>query len=196
MVAALAALAACGGSDVRNDGAVGSLAPPPTPESSVLVTTPTVSRSPVDVWRAAGLTQALTALRRAAGGKLLLTELVLYPTYAIAEARNPRRPADLDRYLFRGGTVDLPSPVTIVGNRDLDAETFTREEFVVAQVPGLVRAAPAQLAVEDARTTHVIIERDTVFAGGQVVIRVYAGSARRSGYVEYDAAGKLRKVVQ
>jgi hypothetical protein len=42
----------------------------------------------------------------------------------------------------------------------------------------------------------VTVERDTVFAAGPVVIRVYAGTARRSGYVEYDATGNVRKVVQ
>ncbi|MDQ1519569.1 MAG: hypothetical protein QOI55_642, partial [Actinomycetota bacterium] len=39
-----------------------------------------------------------------------------------------------------------------------------------------------------------IIERDTAFAAGTIVVRVYAGTARRSGYVEYDAHGTLRKV--
>jgi hypothetical protein len=197
-VGVVAALAACGGNDVHNDGAVGSLPSPRAPEpTSVIVTSPAVPARPaVNVWRAAGLKEALDALQRAAGGRLLLTQVVLYPTYAIAEARNPRRPADVDRYVFRAGVVDTPSPVTIVGTRNLDAETFTREEVAFAQVPALVRSAPAQLGIEGARATHVIIERDTVFAAGEVVIRVDGGTARRSGYVEYDARAKLRKVVQ
>jgi hypothetical protein len=191
-------LAACGGNGVRNDGAVGSLPSPPRPEpTSVIVTTPTPpSRPAVHVWQVAGLRQALEGLQRAAGGQLLLTQLVLYPTYAIAQARNPRSPSDVDRYVFRDGGVDPPSPVMVAGNRDLDAETFTRETFAFAQVPALVRRAPAQTGIPGAVTTHVIIERDTVFAAGQIVIRVYAGTARRSAYVEYDARAKLRRVVQ
>ena len=194
----VAALAACGGNGVRNDGAVGSLPPPSSPDpTSVTATLPAVPSHPdVNVWRAAGLTQAVEALRRAAGGQLLFTHFVLYPTYAIAEARNPGRPEDLDRYVFRAGVVDPPSPVMIAGNRNLDTETFTPEEVAFARVPALVRGAPAQSGIADARVTHVIIERDTVFAAGAVVVRVYAGTARRSGYVEYDATGRLRKVVQ
>jgi hypothetical protein len=197
-VVVVTTLVACGGNGVRNDGAVGSLPSPSSPDpTAVAVTLPTVPSHPgVQVWRAAGLTQAVEALRGAAGGQLLLTQLALYPTYAIAEARNPRRPQDVDRYVFRAGVVDPSSPVMIVGTRDLDAETFTREEVAFARVPALVRGAPAQSGIADARVTHVIIERDTVFAAGAVVIRVYAGTAHRSGYVEYDAAGRLRKVVQ
>ena len=186
--------AACGTGTVRNEGAVGKLPPPPTPESTLL---PRVDLPGprVDVWQPRGTKQALDALQRAAGGTLLMTELVLYPEYAVMQARDPRHPQNVDRYVFRAGAVDVPSPVMLVGNVDLDTETFTREQVAFGEITRLVRDARTQLGSRGARTTHVIIERDTVFAGGEIVVRVYAGTARRSGYVEYDARGNLRRVV-
>jgi hypothetical protein len=186
--------AACGSSTVRNEGAVGKLPPPPTPEST-LVPRAELPRPRVDVWQPRGTKQALDALQRAAGGTLLMTELVLYPEYAIMQARDPRQRQNVDRYVFRAGAVAEPSPVMLVGSVDLDAETFTREQVAFGEITRLVRDARTQIGVEGARTTHVIIERDTVFAGGEIVVRVYAGTERRSGYVEYDARGNLRRVV-
>jgi hypothetical protein len=57
------------------------------------------------------------------------------------------------------------------------------------------RAERSRVGIRRARVTHLIIERDTVFAGGDVVVRVYAGTDRRAGYVEYTARGAFRRVV-
>jgi hypothetical protein len=187
-------LVACSGSGgVHNKGAIGDLPPPRTPEST-LFPPPSAPARAVKVWEARGLRQALNALQRAVGGYMLMTDLVLYPDYAIVEALDPTRRENVDRYLFRAGKVDPPSEVPTTLNEDLEAKLFTRAQVSLSQVPRLVRDAPVQLGITGARTTHVIVQRDTVFAAGRVVIRVYAGTARRSGYVEYDASGVLRKV--
>jgi hypothetical protein len=192
-VALLFAVVACGGDDVQNEGAIGALPPPRTSESTLFPRVDVPGPS-VDVWRPRGLRQALDALQRAAGGRLLMIQLVLYPEYAILEARDPGQRENVDRYLFRAGKVDAPSPVMTTANVDLESKTFLRSQVVFEAIPRLLREAPARLAIAGARPTHVIVERDTVFAGGAVVIRVYAGTARRSGYVEYDGQGTLRKV--
>jgi hypothetical protein len=188
----------CGGDDVSNRGATGDLPAPSSVASTLVprVEPPGPTAKTVKVWGPGGVKQTLDALHRAAGGRLLMTQAVLYPEYAIVQARQPAHPENVDRFVFRGGNVDGPSPVMIVGNENLDAKTFTREQVAFGSVKRLVRDAPTRLGIDGARTTHVIVERDTVFAAGQIVVRVYAGTARRSGYVEYDANGRFRRVVQ
>jgi len=122
---------------------------------------------------------------------------VFYPEYAIAEVREPRQPQNVDRYLFRGGNVFPPTPVPSTSiNGPLDAKTFTRAQVALEAVPRLIADAPGRLGIAGAHPTHVIVERDTVFGGGRIVVRVYASTRRDAGYVEYDADGGLRKVVR
>jgi hypothetical protein len=188
----------CSGGDVENEGARGDLPAPPSVASTLVprVDLPGPTTKKVEIWAPGGAKRALDALQHAAGGRLLMTQAVLYPEYAIVQAREPEHPANVDRFAFRGGQVDGPSPVAIVGNENLDAKTFTRDQVAFETVKRLVRDAPTRLGIPGARTTHVIIERDTVFSDGQIVVRVYAGTLRGSGYVEYDANGTFRRVVQ
>jgi hypothetical protein len=190
-------VAGCGGAAVTNDGATGDLPAPPSVASTLVprIDRPGPTGTTVRVWRPRGVKQALDAVQRAAGGRLLMTQAVLYPQYLIVQAREPAQPENVDRFVFRAGEVDGPSPMLIAGTGNLDAKTFTRDQVAFEAVGRLVRDAPTRIGIDGARTTHVIVERDTVFAGGEVVVRVYAGNARRSGYVEYDANGKLRRVV-
>jgi hypothetical protein len=200
-VAVLLALAAgCDSGGVHNDGATGDLVVPKPPASTAGgVPTPEfptpVIPTPVNVWSPRGLRAALDGLEEAAGGELRLLELVLYPQYAIAQARDPRQPANVDRYLFRAGTVDPPVPVMTFPGTNLDAETFTRADVTFRDVPRLLLDARSRVGIRRAQVTHVIIERDTVFSGGAVIVRVYAGTDRSSGYVEYTAGGRFRRVV-
>jgi hypothetical protein len=191
----VATLAACGSSGVHNKGATGSLEAPASTVSTVEPPVDLPGRA-VPVFTSRGMQQALDGLQRTIGTPVRYTEIVLYPEYAVVTARRPRHPNNLERWLFRGGKVDDLGPEMVVTPRDLDAITFARTDVVWEVVPGLVPDARARFATKGVKTTHMIIERDPVFAQGQVVIRVYETSPAVSGYVEYDARGGLRRVVR
>jgi hypothetical protein len=188
-------LTACGSSGVHNKGATGSLEAPPSTVSTVERPVDLPGRA-VQVFKPRGLQQALTALQRAIGTPARFTEIVLYPEYAVVTARRTGHPNRLERWLFRGGTVDDMGPEMVTTPQDLDAITFTRDDVVWEVVPNLVPDSRARFATKGVKTTHMIIERDPVFAQGQLVIRVYAMSPAANGYVEYDARGGLRRVVR
>lgn len=132
------------------------------------------------------------------GKGLRLKELVLYPSYAIFEAQDPKNKEHLDRYTYRSGGVQEPQPLRLsAGDRKkLDAALFSLDELSLDKVPSLMADALSQLKLEDGKISHVIIDRDS-FGGKGPSFRVYASSVRDSGgYVSYDASGKRRRVVK
>ncbi|MCU1430718.1 MAG: hypothetical protein JWL83_4718 [Actinomycetia bacterium] len=193
----LTVFAGCGSTGVQNQGAVGNLPAPSTPESTLFPgVTVDPSRPTVHTWQYGGIVQALDAWQRAVHGSLRMTEVVLYADYAIMRAREPEHSANVDSYLFRASRVDAPSPVMGSPNENLDAKTFTRPQVAWRAVPGLVLDAPRRAAIENGHVTHVIVARDPVFSGGALLVHVYVGNERTSSYVEYDAAGQYRRTVR
>jgi hypothetical protein len=130
------------------------------------------------------------------GRPVMVKELVLYPTYAFAEAQDPNDKTHLDRYSYRNATVGDPEPVRLSGSdRDLTRVVFSLDQLPFEKLASIIQSALTDLALEGGKVTHVILTRD-VFSKGKPVIRVYASSARDSGgYVEYDANGKRGRVV-
>jgi hypothetical protein len=200
VVGALVVGAACDSGGVRNDGATGSL-PVPKPPASTATGVPVGGfgtgqpSAPVDVWSPDGLAQALDAIEATVGDELQMTSVVLYAEYVFAEVRFPPRPADVDRYLFRDGVVMGPTPSPQPPGTDLDAVTFARADVAWAELPRMLRSARRRIAVDQGTVSHVIVEHDPVFANGALVVRVYVGTIRRAGYVEFDADGRFRRVV-
>ncbi|MFZ5890996.1 MAG: hypothetical protein ACOY0T_08095 [Myxococcota bacterium] len=131
------------------------------------------------------------------GKPVMVKELVLYPTYAIAEAQDPKAKHHLDRYVYRNATLGDPDPVRLSGSeRDVDRLVFSLDKIAFDKLPAIIQAAPVtDLPLEEAKVTHVIITRD-VFSKQTPVFRIYVSGPRDSGYVEYDANGKRGRVVR
>jgi hypothetical protein len=195
-VVATLVLAACGSSGVRNKGATGSLElPPSSARNEFQDDTVDVPGRVVKVFTAAGVREAIGAVEKAVGSPTRFTEIVLYPEYAVVTVRQRLHPDQLERYLFRAGKVDDMGPEPIGIPRDLDAISFASTDVVWEVVPRLPADSRERIGV-GAKSTHVIIARDPVFAQGQLVIRAYATlPTSAGGYVEYDAGGALRRVV-
>jgi Protein kinase domain len=164
---------------------------------------------------AAAVRKAVEAFRRTAGGGDPLAQgLVFYPfprpggaAYAIATLPQPDRPALVDRYTFRDGTVGPPEPVPATGGAGartqwhLDDVTWSAIPAMLAGTERVCRAAMVKAGLPDepdssggrSGITHVIVERDVVFNRGAIVVRVYFGGGPRwpGGYVPFGADGKL-----
>lgn len=129
------------------------------------------------------------------GRPVMVKQLVLYPSYAIAEAQDPKNKQHLDRYVYRHGALGAPEPVRLSGvERDVNKLVFSLDQIAFDQLAGVIHSALTELPIEEGKVTHVILTRD-VFTKGVPAVRVYVNGPRDSGYVEYAANGKRGRVV-
>ena len=125
---------------------------------------------------------------------LRILEAIIYPGYAFAQVQDPSIPANVDEYQWRD-TLGSPAPVTLSGDGDLEANLFSDTEVNWAAIPALVEAALAQIPIEGAEVTHVIVQRNLPFTD-TVQIRVFVNGTRGSGYLDADAQGNILAVNQ
>ncbi len=125
---------------------------------------------------------------------LRILQAIIYPGYAFAQVQDPSIPANVDEYQWRD-TLDSPAPVTLTGDGDLEANLFSDTDVNWAAIPALVEAALAQIPIEGAEVTHVIVQRDLPFSDA-VQIRVFVTGTRGSGYLDADAQGNVLSVNQ
>lgn len=137
----------------------------------------------------AGAKQALQAYEKAVGGKLNATQLTLHETHSSIEVQSIKNPKYVDHYNYRAGIVSDPQPVRLMGSmkRNLKSHLFDPDKTALTRLDELKTAALGQLAYEQAKITHIIVDRSR----GKTVIRVYGRSPRDSGYVAFSDAGKL-----
>ncbi len=129
------------------------------------------------------------------GAGVELTQLVVYPTYAMVTYRSPDEPANLDRILWREGAFDAPDPE---GFADEEADAlFTMEGVALDQLPGLARQALDGFALDGGEVTHAIVDRFTFLDDGAVAIRVYVSHPERGGggYLVARADGTFVELV-
>jgi DNA-directed RNA polymerase subunit RPC12/RpoP len=143
----------------------------------------------------AGVLQVLAAYKEVSGtSPLQVKSLTLHDTHSSVELQSAANPNQVDRYDYNAGRVRGPDPVRLIGSEksNVKALLFDPEKAALGQVETLKVTAMGKLAYEEAKITHVIVERDH----GKVVIRVYGGNDRQSGYVAFDARGKVTRVVR
>jgi len=131
------------------------------------------------------------------GKPLLAKEVVLYPTYALVEAQDPKNKQHLDRYWYRNGVVDEPEPLQVSSSdRDkLDKLVFPLDLISFDKLASVIEGALKEIPIEQGKVSHVILTRD-MFSKQQPVVRVYVSGPRDGGgYIEYDGSGKRRRVV-
>ena len=190
----------------RSGTAVPPASPSGVPSSDVTV--------PGDATGPASVLQAVDAFRAAAGGgDPGAVELLFYPypeggsggAYAIASLPQRAHPNLVDRYTYRDGAVGDPEPVPGAADPrkvwNLSAVTWTSTASMFKSADAVCRAAMFKAGLPDqpdtfgrkAGITHVMVERDTVFNAGKVIVRVYFGGGARwtGGYVPFSATGKV-----
>ena len=165
----------------------------PTVAETVAPTTPI----PASLLESDGPVQITSAFEAAISGEpSRFMQIAIYPTYGFADAQDANNLAHVDEYPFRDGVVGPSSPIQLVGDGDLNASLFSLADVDWTVVSALVAAAPAQTTVEEPVAAYVLIERSAFIDGSPVTVKVYVTGPRGSGFVEYDGAGTLIKVVQ
>jgi hypothetical protein len=137
------------------------------------------------------------AFKAKVGGPVHVLELTVYPDHVAAQIQDPKKHGNVDEYELRDGSVGEGEPVKFVGStptaKDLDEAVVDFASVDLAGLPRMVKDATAQLKIDDGKVTHVILKRGRPF-NNDVSFRVYVSGTRKDGSVEYDAAGKLKKV--
>jgi serine/threonine protein kinase len=176
------------------------------PESS----SPSSSDGPTG---AAAILAAVDAYRQAVGGTdPSALEMTFYPNpgptdqaRAIATLPSRANPAIADEYTYADGAVQAPTPqavpVTDVATLSwhFSAVSWSKVAAMLQSTDRVCRAAMRKANLPDvpdqfgdrAGISHVIMERDTAFYGGKVVVRVYFGGGAYwdGGYVPFYADG-------
>ncbi len=142
---------------------------------------------------------ALADLRAASGNPSQGIEIVVYEDYAFLAYRDPHKPQNIDRRMWRAGEVEEASPNPIDDRVDGDTEPllFPLDAIDLRGLARLTADAPARFDL-DVAVTHVIINRFLPF-DERVLIRVYArpvDGRSGGGYVQYTVKGTFVKVVQ
>jgi hypothetical protein len=122
---------------------------------------------------------ALADLSSAIGPDTAVLEIVVYDTYVIAEYQKPAEPENVDRVIWRDGTVSEPEPV---GFSDGDpGAAFMLDDIDPDRIPPLANRALDGFQVDGGVVTHVIVDRFFGMDDGQVAFRVYVSNPERGG---------------
>ena len=151
----------------------------------------------ISLFDPAGATALIGTYEAAIGGApTKLMNVTIYPDYAFATAQDPANPLHVDEYPYRDGFVGASSPVTLVGDGDLEANLFATTDVDWTFLSRAVAEAPSLMpTVEEGVVTHIIVERSVFTADFAVVVHVYVSGPRGGGYVEYTATGELVQVM-
>jgi hypothetical protein len=167
-------------------------------------TTDTPSDIPNDLLHDRGrAARAIAAIEDKVGATpAKVTEVDVYPEYLSLEAQDPALPDHIDDYEWRDDEVAPSTPVQLSGpQEDVDASLFPTSAVRWTALPAMVRNAERAalhnkpLRIEQPRANYVIVDRSSSSADdGRVLVRIYIGGPRRSGYVEMTASGEIRSV--
>ena len=136
------------------------------------------------LYSSAGIAELNNALRAAAPRPIRALRLHIFPHHAVLEAQDPRAPAEVNRYRFRGAVIET-EPVV---DPDLDeADLFTLEAVALDALPRLIDDAVRAFGEPGADVTSVSIGR----AAGTLRISASVRSPRATGTVNFDANGTL-----
>ena len=123
-------------------------------------------------------------------------QVMIYPGYAFATAQDANNPVHVDEYPWRAGVVGTPSPVTLMGDGDLESNLFSATDVDWSFIARAVAEAPSLMpTVEAGVVTHIIVERSVFTADFSVVVRVYVSGPRGGGYAEYTPTGQFVQAV-
>ena len=143
----------------------------------------TGDQAPVDLLTPAGVRRVIAELRPVMGGTRVV-DLVVYPSYAIAEAPVKGRETVSDRFTFLGGVASKDGPGGPVRKPIVDLRKYDWDKL-----PALLRQAERELGVKNPTTRYIIVDAAFHKTGA---IRVYvANDYREGGYLAADPTGKV-----
>ncbi|GGS75581.1 protein kinase [Nonomuraea spiralis] len=142
---------------------------------------------PENLLTAAGARAAIKALKPVMGGTKVV-RMVIYPTYASAEAPLKNDPGVYDRYSYRDGVATRDGSGSTVRTPTVDLAKFNWDAL-----PALFKKAESTLGVRKPKSRYIIVDPDFVFTSTRQVLLVYLSDDYRTGYLVADARGRVLK---
>jgi hypothetical protein len=134
------------------------------------------------------LSQAIAALTQAVGGEVMALELRMYPSRVVLQAQDPKRPSNVDQYVYHDGKVSAPVPVKLQGTGKLEDNLFPLAELSLERIPPLAGRALAELRLENGHVGFVSVKRDLP-RSMSIRLRVKVSSPRKDAYWDTDVDG-------
>ncbi|MCX4986761.1 serine/threonine-protein kinase [Streptomyces sp. NBC_00572] len=162
---------------------------PATSTSRTPTPTPSQEADPEkrDLLTPAGVRAAIAAIKEAAGGTMV-TSLVVYPDYAVAQSLVKGSTKRYDRYVYRGEDVavregsgtSFPGAVpTDMNDIDWDA------------LPALLKRADKELGVDEPTSRYLILNPGSTIFGSKAGMSVYLSDTYGSAHLNADAKGRV-----
>ncbi len=164
--------------------------PPPPANGDDGVPDPDPGPLPLDP---GGAARVLADLRAAVGATPQFTSIGFYDGYAVLYVRDPAKPGNVDRYVWRDGAVGDPQPVQ-VRREQVGPAAFRASEVRLARVPALVRRA-LRVPIEAPDVCCVLVSRQVPFSR-DIQMTVAVSGPRESVSVIADATGRVRRIVR
>ncbi|BDE11481.1 MULTISPECIES: DUF1707 SHOCT-like domain-containing protein [Mycobacterium] len=153
---------------------------------------PVVLTPPRQLHSLGGLTGLMEQTRKRFGDTLGY-RLVIYPTYASFERKDPADDRRVLNYTYRGGWGD---PSTSAKS-STDTELVDLGKFDVKAVVGVMRGAPETVGIKqsDVKSSYLIVEpgKDPTAPGG-LTLTIYVSSDYGSGYIALAGDGTVKQV--
>jgi hypothetical protein len=115
---------------------------------------------------------------------------------AEVQAQDPAKPANVDEYTVKDGSVSKPVPVKLTGDGSLEENVFDPSTIAWDKLQSMMNQAKQSIPIDDSKgITHIIIEKNLPF-DSDTVVNIYVDGGARSdgGYVSFLADGTLKKV--
>ncbi|MFN8121168.1 MAG: hypothetical protein U0237_01930 [Thermoleophilia bacterium] len=145
-------------------------------------------------WEPGGMARLLGDLRARFGGTLpQFTSIGIYDGYAVFYVRDPDKPGNVDRYLWRDGRLFDPQPVQI-RRESVGPAAFRAREVNLARVPALVARA-RRIPIESPDVCCVLVSRQVPFSRA-IQMTVSVSGPRESATLLADATGTIRRITR
>ncbi|MEU1511711.1 serine/threonine-protein kinase [Streptomyces sp. NPDC005811] len=142
----------------------------------------------LDLLTADGVRTVVKKLKAAMGGSKV-TDLTIYPEYAIAEAPVAGNAKLYDRYEYRGGDVAVkngPGGTVISGETPVDLDSFNWDA-----VPGLLKKAGKSLNIDNPTMRYLVINPASTIFNDPATMNVYLVDDYGGAYLEADQKGNV-----
>jgi hypothetical protein len=148
---------------------------------------------PTQLHSVGGLTGLVEQARNRFGDTMGF-RLVVYPTYAVLDRRDPSDDRRTLAYDYRGGWGDPTSSAKSSADGPVAVDLG---KFDIAATVGLMRGAPETLHMRqsDVKSTYLVIEPATdPTTPGALSVSVYVSSDYGGGYILFSGDGTVKRV--
>lgn len=173
---------------------VSSPSPVSTPAAESTAEAPAAALVEEDYF--ADATRAKARYEKVLGKPIMAKQLSLMQYYATLEAQDPKNRDHVDSYKLWANQVERPQPVRLGSDKQQLAQlVFSLDSIDFSVVPRVIKAALAELKLEEGKVAVVVLEREGQ-GKREPIWRVIVNGSRDNGVVEFSAAGEKLRTFQ